>query len=57
MKIPNKVKSSAKLSDYSVETRYPGDYDEIKINEYNQVIKIAEFVNSWVTRKIIFRNI
>jgi len=52
IKIPKKIMNSAQLSDYSVETRYPGDYDEVTFEEYNEVVKIADDVYSWVKSKI-----
>jgi len=47
VKIPDKIKESAKLTSYSVETRYPGDFYKIKKAEYLSVVKIAQNVYDW----------
>jgi HEPN domain-containing protein len=52
IKIPAKMKKAEDLTDYSVETRYPGDYDEVTEREYKKVIRIAEEVFDWVRKKI-----
>ena len=50
--IPSKIRIAGDLSDYSSETRYPGDYEEVDEKEYKRVIKIAEDVFNWVSKKI-----
>jgi HEPN domain-containing protein len=50
--IPGNIIKSKLLSDYSIETRYPGDYPEVDEKEYKRVVKIAEEVLDWVCRKI-----
>ncbi len=52
IKIPKIVKKAELISDYSVETRYPGDYEEVDEKEYKRVVKIAEDVFNWVSKKI-----
>jgi HEPN domain-containing protein len=52
IKIPIKIKKAGILADYSVETRYPGDYPEVSENEYKKVVRIAEEVYNWVCSKI-----
>ena len=47
-KFPLFIRNSASITDYSVEKRYPGDYDEV----YQKVVKIAERVFFWVNKKI-----
>ena len=48
IKFPLFIRNSASITDYSVEKRYPGDYDEV----YQKVVKIAERVFFWVNKKI-----
>ena len=55
IKIPKGIKKSSLLTDYSVETRYPGDYDEVDKKEYELVVKIAEIVYFWVSAKVIIK--
>jgi HEPN domain-containing protein len=52
IKIPEYIKKSSELSDYSVEKRYPGNYEEVDEKEYKRVVKIAEDVFNWVNKKI-----
>ena len=35
------------LNDYAVQTRYPGDYTPIEMQEYQNAIKIAERTVKW----------
>ncbi|MFC1669812.1 HEPN domain-containing protein [Spirochaetota bacterium] len=38
------------LTDYSLTTRYPGDYEEIDENEYKDAIDLADMVIDWVKK-------
>jgi hypothetical protein len=40
------------VSSYAVQTRYPGKYDEITKEEYENGIKIAIICLNWVESKI-----
>jgi HEPN domain-containing protein len=40
-KIPENIKESMKLTIYAVQTRYPGEYDEVTKEEYMKSIRIA----------------
>jgi hypothetical protein len=40
------------LTNYAVQTRYPGEYDEITKEEYEKSLKIATFCLEWVENKI-----
>lgn len=46
--IPIEISEVVELSDFSVQTRYPGDYYPISVEEYERTIKIAENVLDWV---------
>jgi HEPN domain-containing protein len=50
--IPENVKESVQLTNYAVQTRYPGEYDEITKEEYENGIKLAALCVDWVENKI-----
>jgi HEPN domain-containing protein len=50
--IPENIKESAQLTNYAVQTRYPGEYDEITKEEYEKSVKIAKDCLHWVENKI-----
>ncbi|MDR1904247.1 MAG: HEPN domain-containing protein [Treponema sp.] len=41
-----------KLTKYAVQTRYPGEYDDITKEDYEESIKIAERFMEWLQNKI-----
>jgi len=51
--IPESVKEAMDLTNYAVQTRYPGDYDEITREEYENSVRIAKNCMDWVESKII----
>ncbi|GHV30359.1 DNA-binding protein [Spirochaetia bacterium] len=50
--IPGNISESIKLTKYAVQTRYPGEYDEITKEEYNEAVKIAKTCLEWTENKI-----
>lgn len=52
IKIPKKLQRARILTDYAVETRYPGDYVPVDEDMYEDALKLAEKIVSWV-RKIV----
>jgi len=50
--IPVNINEAAQLTNYAVTTRYPGDYDEITKQEYEEAIKIAQECLEWVENTI-----
>ncbi|MDR2086583.1 MAG: HEPN domain-containing protein [Dysgonamonadaceae bacterium] len=50
--IPKNIKEAVQLTNYAVQTRYPGEYDEITKEEYENSIKIASLCLDWVENKI-----
>jgi HEPN domain-containing protein len=52
IKIPKEVEKAVDLTDYAVETRYPGEREPLTEEEYKEALDIAEEVLSW-TSKII----
>jgi len=47
MVIPEEVHQASNLTPYAVETRYPGFSEEIKGDEVNNALQIAEQAVSW----------
>jgi HEPN domain-containing protein len=50
--IPANIKKSVQLTDYAVQTRYPGEYDEITRAEYEEGVEITRACLDWVENKI-----
>ncbi|MDR0704102.1 MAG: HEPN domain-containing protein [Planctomycetaceae bacterium] len=50
--IPDHIKEAVQLTNYAVQTRYPGEYDEVTKEEYENSIKIAKDCLDWVKIKI-----
>lgn len=52
IRIPDLVEAAAMLTDYSVTSRYPGDYQPVTITEYEESLKLARLVYEWVSHLI-----
>ena len=50
--IPDEIKESVILSEYSVETRYPGPTEPMTKDDYIKAVEIAEKVYTWVKDQI-----
>jgi len=50
--IPEKINEATDLTNYAVQTRYPGEYDDITKEEYEKAVKIAKDCLDWVENKI-----
>jgi HEPN domain-containing protein len=50
--IPENVDKARKLTDYAVQTRYPGSYDDITKEVYNEAVEITKTCLDWVESKI-----
>jgi HEPN domain-containing protein len=48
----SEIKETIKLSKYAVQTRYPGEYDDITKEDYENAVKMAKNCLDWVERKI-----
>ena len=46
--IPEEIREVVELSDYAVQTRYPGDYYPVSEEEYRRAVELAERVLRWV---------
>jgi len=47
--ITDNIKETMKLTNYAVQTRYPGVYAEVTKAEYEESVKIAKNCLDWVT--------
>jgi HEPN domain-containing protein len=50
--IPENIKKTIELTKYAIITRYPGEYDEITKEGYEESIKIAKDCLKWTKNKI-----
>jgi HEPN domain-containing protein len=50
--IPENIKEAAQLTNYAVQTRYPGEYEEVIKEEYEKTIKMAKDCMNWIENKI-----
>jgi HEPN domain-containing protein len=50
--IPENIKEAVQLTIYAVQTRYPGEYDEITKVEYEKSVKMAKDCLNWIENKI-----
>jgi HEPN domain-containing protein len=50
--LPEEMKAAAELTNYAVETRYPGPNEPVTEEEYKQALQIAETVFVWCETKI-----
>lgn len=47
MFLPSEVEAAASLTDYSVLTRYPGNFEPVTEEEYREAVHLAEAVIHW----------
>jgi HEPN domain-containing protein len=52
IEIPENVKESTELTKYAVQTRYPGEYDDITKEKYERAVRIAKDCFDWVKNTI-----
>ena len=45
-----KIKDAVILTEYAVSARYPGDYEPVDENEYNEAVQMAEKVINWIKK-------
>ena len=50
--VPERLQKAKILTDYAVETRYPGDYPPVDENTFKDALEIAEVVVSWVETEL-----
>lgn len=52
LEVPENLQNAKILTDYAVETRYPGDYEPVDEEDLGKAIEIAEEVLTWVKKEI-----
>ncbi len=52
IEIPEAIKKAIILTDYAVKTRYPGELEPVKKEEYEEALVISENVFRWVFKMI-----
>jgi HEPN domain-containing protein len=50
--IPDDLRKAARLTDYAVFTRYPGTYDDLTREDYEESIALATDCLNWAEQKI-----
>ncbi len=50
--VPKRIRSADILSQYAVETRYPGVAERVTETEYTSALKLAAQVVSWAEREV-----
>lgn len=48
VEIPEEIKNAAILTSYAVTTRYPGEYEPIDDDEYNQALALTIKTYQWI---------
>jgi len=54
VEIPKNINQAKLLTAYAVDSRYPGDYEPVSKEEYEEALKIAEDVFKWLDNIIKF---
>ena len=49
---PSEIQEAVILTDYAVVTRYPGDYEPVADQEYQEALRLAESVLLWSENQI-----
>jgi HEPN domain-containing protein len=50
--VPEEIRNADELTDYAVETRYPGLSEAVSVNEYRRAIALAELVLRWANEQV-----
>jgi HEPN domain-containing protein len=53
--VPDDLRKAAKLTDYAVFTRYPGEYDDLTKEDYEESIVMATDCLNWAEQKINYQ--
>lgn len=51
--VPEEVVSAVELTDYAVTVRYPGEFEEVTVEEHARAIRLAEAVVAWAQERIL----
>jgi len=50
--VPQEIEDAASLTDYAVTSRYPGDFESVDEEEYQEAVRLAETIFLWAERII-----
>ena len=50
--VPTELKEAVILTEYAVETRYPGPIEPVTFEDYNKAVDLSEKVYNWVEEQI-----
>lgn len=50
--VPEQIRAAVTLSNYAVQTRYPGEYTPVSETEYQEALALVEAVVAWSRRQI-----
>lgn len=50
--VPTEIRNAISLNNYAVQTRYPGDYEPVDSEEYEEALSITGLVIKWVKSQI-----
>ena len=53
IEIPGEIENAIDLTEYAVETRYPGEREPVTGEEYKEGLKLAEIIYNWVIKIIM----
>ncbi len=51
--VPGDMKSSADLTEYAVQTKYPRLYEPVTEEDYREALTVAECVHAWVRKQLV----
>ena len=54
--IPEEIRKADELTDYAIETRYPGLSEPVSDKEYRDAVALAEAVVRWADKQITQQN-
>jgi HEPN domain-containing protein len=52
IEVPDEIMNSISLTAYAVSTRYPGDFEPVDEQEYQEALETAKNVFDWVRKRI-----
>ncbi len=52
VKLPNEILAAAELTNYAVQTRYPGPMEPVTEQEFHEALRTAEAVVAWAEAEI-----
>ena len=53
VEVPDNMIDAAVLTEYATDTRYPGDYEELDEQSYQDAIKAAAYSLEWISNQLV----